>query len=393
MRDDDGVGGPLPSSMAWLSEGEEDRIVAGLRRRLVVNSPGADVIDLASNDYLGLARDPRLIAAGQRAAERWGAGATGSRLVTGTTTLHLEFERDLADFVGFEAGLSFSSGYLANIGVITALADRNTVIVCDTQNHASLIDAVRLTHSEIIVTEHCDIGAVADALEHATRSGKRAIVVTDAVFSVDGDLAPLARLYALTHHNEALLIVDEAHSVGVVGPGGAGACAAAGIAGEPDVIATVTLSKSFGSQGGAVLGHQAVIAHLVDTARTFIFDTGLAPSSVGAASRALEIMKAEPELVARVGSRARDLAKAGANGGWQVSTPAGAVVSIMVGQPQRAVEAAAICADLGVRVGCFRPPSVPDNISRLRLTARATLTDEQIGKAEATFAAAFGGTS
>jgi 8-amino-7-oxononanoate synthase len=355
------------------------RTAAGLHRELRPRAADDDLLDLASNDYLGLARDPRVTGAAAEAALRWGAGSTGSRLVTGSTDLHSRLEADLADFVGARAGLVFSSGYLANLGAVTALAGAGSLVVSDAQNHASLVDACRLARGDVVVTAHQDVAAVDRAL--ADRRTERAVVVTDAVFSVDGDLAPLSDLHRAARRHGALLVVDEAHGLGVVGPDGRGAAAAAGIAGEHDVVLTLTLSKSLGSQGGAVLGDPVVVEHLVNTARAFIFDTGLAPSSAAAASAALAVLRSEPGLSADVRARARDLAAALAAAGLAVTEPTGAVVSVLVGDPGRAFEAAARLRADGIRVGCFRPPSVPDGVSRLRLTARADLTDDQVALA------------
>jgi 8-amino-7-oxononanoate synthase len=362
-----------------LRQAAAARAAAGLHRELRPRAADDDLLDLASNDYLGLARDPRVTGAAAEAALRWGAGSTGSRLVTGSTDLHSRLEADLADFVGARAGLVFSSGYLANLGAVTALAGAGSLVVSDAQNHASLVDACRLARGDVVVTAHRDVAAVDRAL--ADRRTEQAVVVTDAVFSVDGDLAPLAELHRAARRHGALLVVDEAHGLGVVGPEGRGAAAAAGIAGEPDVVLTLTLSKSLGAQGGAVLADPVVIEHLVNTARAFIFDTGLAPSSAAAASAALAVLRSEPGLAADVRARARDLAAALAAAGLPVTEPTGAVVSVLVGDPGRAFEAAARLRADGIRVGCFRPPSVPDGVSRLRLTARADLTDDQVALA------------
>lgn len=363
----------VTDALVGLREQAALREAAGMRRRLRPRTEQDAALDLASNDYLGLARDSRVTAAAAAAAVRWGAGATGSRLVTGSTDLHASLERDLADFVGTEAGLVFSSGYLANLGAITALAGVGTTVVSDALNHASVVDACRLSRAHIQVTAHRDVAAVDHAL--STRTTERAIVVTDAVFSVDGDLAPLAGLHAVTRAHGALLIVDEAHSLGVVGLDGTGAARAAGIAGQADVVLTVTLSKSLGAQGGAVLGDAVVIEHLVNTARAFIFDTGLAPASAAAAAAALAVLRSEPHLAGAVRSRARDLERVAGDLGRAPTHPDAAVVSLAMASPTAAVAGAAYLLDRGVRVGCFRPPSVPDGVSRLRLTARADLTD------------------
>ena len=352
-----------------------------MRRVLRPRPVDDDVLDLASNDYLGLARHPRVSAAAAEAAVQWGAGSTGSRLVTGSTALHTQLEAELAAFVGGEAALVFSSGYLANIGALTALVDAETLVVSDALNHASVVDACRLGRATVSVTAHRDVHAVAGAL--AGRTASRAVVVTDAVFSVDGDLAPLAELHSVARAHGALLVVDEAHSLGVIGEGGRGACLDAGIDAEPDVVRTLTLSKSLGSQGGAVVGSAVVVEHLVNTARTFIFDTALAPAAVAGAGAALEVLRSEPALAGAVRARARELAGGLIAAGLPVTSPDGAVVSVLVSDPGRAADAAATLLAGGLRVGCFRPPSVPDGISRLRLTARADLTDADVARAVA----------
>ncbi|MFC7184538.1 aminotransferase class I/II-fold pyridoxal phosphate-dependent enzyme, partial [Kitasatospora paranensis] len=273
----------------WLDESADLRARAGLTRTLRSRPADDPVLDLASNDYLGLVHHPAVTRAAADAALRWGAGATGSRLVTGTTALHTELEDELAEFCGFEAALVFSSGYAANLAALTALTDPDTLIVSDAYNHASLIDGCRLSRSDVHRAPHADPAAVAEAL--AGRRHPRALVVSDSVFSVDGNAAPLAGLSAAARAHGAALLVDDAHGLGVVGPGGRGALAAAGLAGEPDTVATVTLSKSLGSQGGAVLGPRRVVRHMVETARTFIFDTGLAAAAAAAALGALRLLR------------------------------------------------------------------------------------------------------
>jgi 8-amino-7-oxononanoate synthase len=363
--------------LAWLEPHAAARRAAGLRRTLRPRGAADDLLDLAGNDYLGLSTDPRVVEGAVAAVRTWGAGSTGSRLVSGTTVLHSELESELAAFCGAESALVFSSGYTANLGLLTALAGPDTLVVSDAANHASLIDACRLSRASVTVVPHDDPAAVDAAL--AGRSQAGAIVVTESVNSVDGGLAPLRDLHAVCRARGALLVVDEAHGLGVAGPGGRGLLAAYGLAGADDVVATVTLSKALGGQGGAMLGPAAVTAHLVDTARTFIFDTGLAPASVGAALAALRVLRAEPERPAAVLRAAAALADAA-----RVPAPASAVVAVVLGEPEVAVAAAARCAERGVLVGCFRPPSVPPGTSRLRLTARATLTDGDLARARET---------
>ncbi|MEU6737961.1 8-amino-7-oxononanoate synthase [Streptosporangium sandarakinum] len=366
----------VPDPLARFRSAAADREAAGLRRALRPRTPDDDgMIDLASNDYLGLARDARLAEAAAAAVRAWGTGSTGSRLVTGSTTLHAELEAALCAFTGSPAALVFSSGYLANLAAVAALG-RDALVVSDAGNHASIVDACRLSRSRVVVTPHGDTGAVEKAL--AGRTEEHAVVVTDALFSVDGDLAPLAELHEITVRHGALLVVDEAHSLGVLGPGGRGAVYEAGLAGERGVVKTITLSKSLGSQGGAVLGAPEVIQTLLDTGRPFIFDTGLAPACVAAALAALDILRNQPELPGHVRSRARELASAARELGLETNDPAGAVVPIVLGHPETALRAALIFAEHGVRAGCFRPPSVPVGRSCLRLTARANLTSDEL---------------
>src|ERR1700728_2488034 len=280
------------SPLAWLDEVERQRREAGLRRSLRPRPAVATELDLASNDYLGLSQHPDVIDGGVDALRTWGAGATGSRLVTGNTQLHEELESSLAEFVGAAAGLVFSSGYTANLGAVVGLSGPGSLLVSDALSHASLVDACRLSRARVVVTPHRDVDAVDAAL--AARDEERAVVITESVFSTDGALAPVRQLHEVCRRPRALLVVDEAHGLGVRGIGGRGVLHELGLAGGAAVVMTTTLSKAVGSQGGAVLGSGAVREHLLDAARPFIFDTGLAPAAVGAAPAALRVLSAEP---------------------------------------------------------------------------------------------------
>jgi 8-amino-7-oxononanoate synthase len=363
------------SPLAWLDDVEHQRITAGLRRSLHTRPPVGAELDLASNDYLGLSQHPDVIDGGVRALRTWGAGSTGSRLVTGNTDLHERFENELASFVGAESALVFSSGYAANLGAVVALSGAGSLLVSDALTHASLVDACRLSRARVAVTPHRDISAVEGAL--AARDEERAVVVTDSVFSADGVLAPLRALHEVCQRHGALLIVDEAHGLGVRGSGGRGLLHEVGLAGAPDVVMTTTLSKALGGQGGAVLGPAAVRDHLIDAARPFIFDTGLAPGSVGAAWAALRVLIDEPWRVQAVLRHAETLARVCEVPQW----PESAVVSVVLGEPEVALAAAVACLERGVRVGCFRPPTVPAGTSRLRITARASLSEDEMALA------------
>ena len=371
------------SMIEWIERQAAVRDRRGLVRRPLPRAADDRFIDLASNDYLGLAVDPRVAEAAAAAASLWGAGATSSRLVAGTTRLHLELEQELAKLAGMETALVFSSGYLANIGVITALGGPGTLMVADEHCHASMIDGFRLSRSR---TESFTHNSVEDAgFLLADRQEPRALIAVESVYSVLGDEAPLAGLLALAEEHDAVLLIDEAHSLGVTGTGnlqGRGSVAGTSLAGHPNVIVTATLSKALGSQGGAVLGSALLREHLINRARSFIFDTGLAPASAAAALAAVRIIQDEPSRAGSVRSNAAalaaGLAPALAGRGAAVEQTAGAVQSIAMPSAESALAAAQAARTAGVRIGCFRPPSVPDGTSRLRLTARATLTPKEI---------------
>jgi len=362
------------SWLATLERRAQLRARAGLRRQLRARAAADAAVDLAGNDYLGLSRHPTVIAAAARTLHEYGLGATGSRLVRGSTAVHAALEAELADWLGTEAALVYSSGYLANLGALRALATPRTRYVLDAHAHASLVDGCRSP----AVVPHADPAAVDVAL-----GAEPAVVVTESVYSVDGDLAPLAELHAVTRARGALLLVDDAHGLGVIGPGGAGGVAAAGLAGEPDVVVTATLSKALGGAGGVVAGPAALIAHLVDTGRTFVYDTAPPPAVLAGVRAALALARSatgetlRDELATRA-ALARDRLRAA---GLSTVDPAGGVLSVAAQGPEAAVAWAAACLDRGVAVGCFRPPSTPDNRSRLRLTVNAGVPRDDFVKA------------
>lgn len=352
--------GPLDS---WLLEKADERTDRGLRRR--TRAFRAPFVDLASNDYLGLSRDPRVVAAAVQALRRHGAGARASRLVTGTLDVHTRLERALCELTGQPAALVFSSGYAANTGLLTALGDSDTLFVSDQHVHASLVDGARLARSPVVIAEHNNVDHVASLL--AGRTQTRAVVVVESIYSVFGDHAPLAELAAVCQLHGGLLVVDEARGIGVAG-GGRGLAWESNLAGHPNVVLTVTLSKSLGAQGGAVLGSELLREHLVNLARPFIFDTALAPAAAAAATTACRIIVDEPKRVSKLHENALVIAQ---DLGLE-HTPA-AVQSVPIDSPESALRMSENLRERGVVVGCFRPPSVPDGISRLRLTARADL--------------------
>jgi 8-amino-7-oxononanoate synthase len=368
---------------AWLDALErlaEARAEAGLTRRLRPRAADDPVVDLAGNDYLGLVRHPAVIAATTKTLEAYGLGATASRLVRGSTDEHAALESDLADWLGAEQALVFSSGYLANLGAVRGVATRETLLVSDAYNHASLIDGCRLSGAETVVAPHACPAAVA-ALLDARTPGRPAVVVTESVFSVDGDLAPLGELYAVTSARGAVLLVDDAHAAGVLGPHGSGGVAAAGLAGRPDVVVTATLSKALGGAGGVVAGPAAFVRHLVDTGRTFIYDTAPPPAVIAGVRAALGVARAADDRRAVLRARAEQTVARLRAAGFAVATPAAGVLSVVAPGPEAALAWAADCRDRGVAVGCFRPPSTPDGTSRLRLTLNAGVNDADFARA------------
>jgi len=355
------------------------RAKAGLTRTLRPRSGADSVVDLAGNDYLGLAVHPEVVAASVEALRAYGLGATGSRLVRGSTDAHTALETALAEWLGAEQALVYSSGYLANLGAVRALAGPGTLLVSDRYNHASLIDGCKSSGAEVIVAPHADPAALAAIL--AAHPGRPTVFVTESVFSVDGDLSPLAELHEVTSAHGALLLVDDAHAVGILGVDGAGGVAAAGLAGAPDVIVTATLSKSLGGAGGVIAGPAVLIRHLVDTGRTFIYDTATPPAVVAGVHAALRVARAAGDRRAVLAERGALTARRLSAAGFEVSIPAAGVLSVLAPGPEAAVTWAADCRDRGIAVGCFRPPSTPDGSSRLRLTLNAGIAAEDFDRA------------
>jgi 8-amino-7-oxononanoate synthase len=366
---------------------------AGLFRELrVIDSPqgatvtldGREVLLLCSNDYLGLAGHPAVRAAAADAAERWGAGAGASRLVSGNMALHQRLERELADFKGGQACLLFGSGYLANTGVIAALAGRDQVVCSDALNHASIVDGCRLARAETIVYPHGDLDALAHALDRARP--RRAVIVTDAVFSMDGDVAPLLGIVELARRHHARIVVDEAHATGVIGPEGRGLVAELGLEAEIDVVIG-TLGKALGSYGAFACCTSTMADYLVNRARTLIFSTALPPPSLGAALEALRLLREDPDLVARLHANARALRDELATSGFAVEPGTMPIVPLIVGDPQAAMALCEHALRDGVFAQAIRPPTVPDGTSRLRLVATAAHEEADLRAAARTLVA------
>ena len=348
-----------------------------------VTLDGRAVLLLCSNNYLGLADDPRVREAAAEAALRSGAGAGASRLVSGNMSAHAELEQALAEFKGYERCVLFGSGYLANLGTIAALGGPGQVVLSDELNHASIVDGCRLARAETHVYRHADL----EHLEHELRraAGRAALVVTDGVFSMDGDVAPLAGIVELARRHGARVMVDEAHATGAVGPGGRGTVAAAGLEDEVDVVVG-TLGKALGSYGAYVLCGAATAEWLVNRARSLIFSTALPPPAVGAAQAALEILRTEPDRVGRLARNARALREALAARGVAAGGPSTQITPVVVGDAEATVRACERALEDGVFAQAIRPPTVPAGTSRLRLAAMATHDTAELSAAAATIA-------
>ncbi|MCW2987714.1 MAG: bioF [Solirubrobacterales bacterium] len=362
--------------MTDVAERLEELRDRGLYRRLrLVSGPqgprvllgGRPVLLLCSNNYLDLADHPKVRGAAAEAAMRWGAGAGASRLISGTMEPHRQLEARLAEFKGYQAALLFGSGYLANTGVIAALAGKGEVVFSDELNHASIVDGCRLSRAETFVYRHGDLDHLAWGLREA---GERAsLIVSDGVFSMDGDVAPLPELLELARRHRCRLAIDEAHATGAVGPGGRGSVAAAGLSGEIDVVVG-TLGKALGSYGAYACANAETIDYLVNTARPFIFSTAPPPPSVAAATAALDLVS--PQRVERLRDNAARFRAALAAEGLDAGSSQTQIVPIEVGDAETTMDLCERALERGVFAQGIRPPTVPEGSSRLRFTVMAT---------------------
>ncbi|HEX3693550.1 MAG TPA: 8-amino-7-oxononanoate synthase [Solirubrobacteraceae bacterium] len=370
----------------------------GLSRRLrTVSGPqgahvtldGEPVLLLCSNNYLGLADHPRVREAAAQAARELGAGAGASRLVSGTMDVHRLLERALADFEQTEACVLFGSGYLANLGTIGALAGPGDTIFSDALNHASIVDGCRAARAEVLVYRHLDCEHLQSLLRDDTdaaardRHGgrrRRRLIVTDSVFSMDGDVAPLREILRLAREYDARVVVDEAHATGAFGAGGHGVVVDAGLQGQVDVVIG-TLSKALGSYGAYACASEEMVRYLLNTARPLIFSTAPPPASVAAALTALQLLAEQPELVARLHSAARALRDGLADEGFAVRRSDMHIVPLVVGDPHDTLRLCGAALQRGVFAQAIRPPTVPAGGSRLRLAAMATHEPEELREA------------
>jgi glycine C-acetyltransferase/8-amino-7-oxononanoate synthase len=353
------------------------------RRTRLVSGPqgphvlldGKPVLLLCSDNYLGLADHPRVREAAADAAMRWGVGAGGSRLVSGTMTIHRRLEERLAAFKGREAALLFGSGYLANAGVIAALARPGDVVFSDELNHASIIDGCRLSRAEIFVYDHCDVEHLAWGIDEA--DGRGTLIVTNSVFAMHGDVAPLEDIVELAQRHELRTLIDESHGVGALGPGGRGALAEVGLEDQVDVI-TGSLGKALGSQGGFVACDHQMTRYLLSAARTFLYTTALAPPAVAGALAALGLLEEKPQRVRRLAANAAALRAGLSREGFDAGASRTHIVPLIVGDADLAMRLCEAALARGVFAQAIRPPTVPAMTARLRLAVMATHREEEL---------------
>ena len=363
------------------------RLVSGPQGPHVVLD-GKPVLMLSSNNYLGLADHPRVREAAAEAAMRWGVGAGASRLVSGTMTIHRRLEERLADFKRREAALLFGSGFLANSGVIAALARPGDIVFSDEFNHASIIDGCRLSRAEVFVYDHLDVEHLAWGIAQA--EGRGALIATDGVFSMDGDVAPLEEIVELAHRHRIRVLVDEAHGTGALGPGGRGALAEAGLEDEVDVIVG-TLGKALGSYGAFVACDREMADYLLNTARTFIFSTAPPPPAAAGALAALELLETRPELVAKLRSNSAALREALAEEGFDMAGSRTQIMPLVLGEAEATVLACELALERGVFAQAIRPPTVPPMSSRLRVAVMASHRSSELRAAARVLATAVRG--
>ena len=368
----------------WAAEELADLEARGLLRTLepmagpqgpVIRIGGRSLLNFSSNDYLGLAADPRLAAAFAEALRRWGIGAGASRLVVGDTDAHRRLEARLARFEGTEAALLFNGGYPANVGIVPALVGRGDLVVSDALNHASLVDGCRLSRAEVVVAPHAQPEAVARAL--AGHPARRKLVVTDAEFSMDGDRAPLRALAEVCQTAGAALLVDEAHATGVLGERGAGLCELTGV--EPDVRMG-TLGKALGVFGAYAAGSRSVMDLLVNRARSVVFSTTLPPALCEVATVAVDLLQHDPQLRPRLLRNVQRFVTGVRSLGF-AAEPSSAIVPLVLGSPERALAASAFLREREILAKAIRPPTVPEGTSRLRFALSAAHTGAQVDRA------------
>lgn len=369
-----------PIAADWAERGLErkPRVFAGSTSRGVIETAeGRVLINLASNDYLSLACDPRVVAAGKAAADRYGWGASASPLVTGLRLPHVELARDLAAFERTEAAVLFPSGYSAGVATIAAVVGKGDVVFSDRLNHACLIDGIRLSRAETMIYPHIDMQRLSELLGAERSRFRRALIVTESIFGMDGDAAPIADLVDLADRHDAMLMVDEAHATGVYGPEGRGIAAEQGVS-ERVPIKMGTLSKALGSIGGFVAGSNKLIGLLTNHARGLVFSTAIPPSAAAAANEALRIIAIDNDRRDRLLRLGVEFRAKLAERGIETISPRGPIVPIVIGDPRETVALGERLREQGFVVAAIRPPTVPPGTSRLRLSLAAEIRLEDL---------------
>ena len=340
---------------------------------------GREVINFSSNNYLGIANHPALATAAKAAIDRYGCGSGASRLISGNMTLHEELEAKLAEFKNTEAALVFNSGFQANVGIISTLAGEGDAILSDSLNHASIIDGCRLSKAQAFVYAHGDLAALETCLKHAAPARRR-LIVTETIFSMDGDQAPLAEIVELAEKYDAMVMVDEAHGTGVFGANGAGVVAKLGLA--PRVLIQMgTLGKALGGFGAYVAGSRSLRDLLINRCRSFIFTTSLPPAVMAMALAAIDLVQNEPQRRETLRHNCQKLKLGLSRLGFELGKSESPILPLIVGDAARCMALSAALLDRGVFAQGIRPPTVPVGTSRLRITVMATHSDAQIDRA------------
>jgi len=346
----------------------------------IANYQGREVILLCSNSYLGLHRHPRVIEAAREAMDRFGSGSAASRLISGNLILHQELERRIAAFKGYPAALLFSTGYMANLGLISSLCDSpQDLIISDQLNHASIIDACRLSRAQRVIYRHRDMEHLKEILSRS-QGYQRRWIITEGVFSMDGDLAPLPEILQLAREFEAQVIIDDAHGLGILGKNGRGTLEYYGLE-DSSPIQTGTLSKALGNLGGFVVGSERLIAYLHNRARSFIYSTALPPAVVAGALTALEIIDTQPQLREQLWIKVNHLRKCLLELGFNLMDSQTHIIPLLIGDLEKSVNFSNALLELGVYAPAIRPPTVPVGKCRLRISIMASHTFEHLERA------------
>ena len=353
-----------------------------------VTIEGRNYILLGSNSYLGLSVDPKVVESAKLALEKYGTGSGGSRLVSGSSDLHRMLEEKIAEFKNTEAAILFSSGYLANIGTISALVGSEDIIYSDELNHASIIDGARLSRSTVRIYKHLDLNNLNKILEKDKNKNCKKLIITDSVFSMDGDLVPLPGLVELAERYGCMLMVDEAHATGVLGERGSGATEHFGVEDRVPVVMG-TLSKAIGSLGGYIAGSRELIDYIRNRVRSYIFDTSLPPASIAAAIAAIDIIENEPERRGHLWKLVKQFKSGIEDAGLTILPSHSAIIPVLIGEAEPALNFAGILRENGVFTPAVRPPSVPHGMCRIRVTIMAKHTEAQINRALEAFKAAY----